>query len=124
MPRVAEIREKALGPTKLLAAEQWRKLVSHIQGSSRTEPLDPITKKIVGFLGGLRVLGSKPSEELHTWTTKRFMELYEELAASREGQELLAGGCAGRLGSMNGSGQAAERLVDDVSRKLGTEGEE
>jgi len=47
----------------------------------------------------------------------------EKPAASSEGRDLHAGGWADRLRSENGHGRTAERIVDDVSRKLGTEGE-
>jgi len=116
MPRPAEIRERAFGSAKLLAAEAWRRVAQHIRGSRDAEPLDPIARKVVSLLGGLDVLKDTATTEIHTWTAKRFAELYEEVAGSGEGQQLLAEGSVGQVGS--GSGAVAERLVDDVSRKL------
>jgi hypothetical protein len=113
MPRPAQIREMSGeidDATK--AALAWTTVVKSIRsvGSYRTPNFDQLTRRAVTACGGWKRLCSLGSDELHSWTRKRFEEMFCIYTESERREPPMIGD-----GADDGHAKA---IVADLSRKL------
>lgn len=72
-------------------AEAWERVLRTIRSMhpSDAPSIDARTDRVVRAMGGYRQLAMTDSSQLHTWSVKRFAELWEELGEVAEARAVL-----------------------------------
>ena len=87
MPLPAHIRQNVQSTRLLDSLEAWSSAVKWFEGGP--QPIDPITNKVVGILGGYEKVSRTPYPQL-PWIQKDFERLYKDLSERRDVHELPA----------------------------------
>jgi len=90
-PLPGDLRKLVADSTQGAALEAWEDTLSLARDSRRARHPDPVVETVVRQLGGWQALGRQSISELTTWTRKRFLELYQDVAQSARVERRVSG---------------------------------
>ena len=110
-PLIADIRQRCEYGVAVRAAEAWGEVVAQLHDCRKGFHSDPVVETVVRQMGGWVYLGTEVStDDLHTWQSKKFRELYTEQSKRAEIDR--------RLGPVQLQ-PAVQKTIAEVASKIG-----